>query len=113
MATSCHFNRASAAGLRSNTHIVPALSFSARRPRATVQLAAAKISAPQGVTLPPQIPLIVQNKSASMSQNGFVDNAERLNSRAAMVGFAALLLVESIGGKGLLELLGISVGRGI
>lgn len=60
---------------------------------------------------------------------GFVDNAERLNSRAAMVrapctqvhsrssttqiGFFALLAVEAIANKGLLELLGVTVGQGL
>jgi hypothetical protein len=44
---------------------------------------------------------------------GFVENAEVLNSRAAMIGFFALLLVEGIFGKGLLELIGVTVGKGL
>jgi hypothetical protein len=44
---------------------------------------------------------------------GFVENAERMNSRASMVGFVSLLLVEGIFGKGLLELVGVDVGHGI
>lgn len=44
---------------------------------------------------------------------GFVDNAEVTNSRAAMIGFFALLLLEAVTGKGILELMGIEVGNGI
>jgi hypothetical protein len=42
-----------------------------------------------------------------------VDNAERLNSRAAMLGFFALLAVEAISNKGLLELIGLQIGNGL
>ena len=38
---------------------------------------------------------------------GFVDNAEVMNSRAAMIGFFALILLEAVAGKGILELMGI------
>ncbi|MFP4133686.1 MAG: chlorophyll a/b-binding protein [Halothece sp.] len=38
---------------------------------------------------------------------GFNRYAERLNGRAAMVGFVALLLVEVLTGKGLLSWLGL------
>lgn len=38
---------------------------------------------------------------------GFNSYAERLNSRAAMIGFAAILLIEYITGKGLLAWLGL------
>lgn len=38
---------------------------------------------------------------------GFNSYAERLNSRAAMIGFAAILVIEYITGKGLLEWLGL------
>ena len=38
---------------------------------------------------------------------GFNDYAERLNGRAAMVGFTLLLLIEYITGKGLLAWLGL------
>ena len=44
---------------------------------------------------------------------GFVENAERWNSRAAMVGFVFIVLIEGITGKGLLELAGIVVGKGL
>lgn len=38
---------------------------------------------------------------------GFNSYAERLNSRAAMIGFAAILLIEYLTGKGLLAWLGL------
>lgn len=44
---------------------------------------------------------------------GFVDNAETINSRAAMIGFFALLALEAVAGKGILELVGIETGNGI
>lgn len=44
---------------------------------------------------------------------GFVDNAERMNSRAAMIGFFILLAIEGVTGKGLLELAGFKVGEGL
>jgi hypothetical protein len=39
---------------------------------------------------------------------GFNDYAERLNGRAAMVGFVVTLAIEYTTGKGLLEWLGLS-----
>ncbi|GLI61082.1 hypothetical protein VaNZ11_003349 [Volvox africanus] len=62
---------------------------------------------PAGVTLPPKQPDVPPPK------NGFVDYAERLNSRAAMIGFFALLAVEGIFGKGLLEIIGVTTGNGL
>ena len=44
---------------------------------------------------------------------GFVDNAERMNSRASMIGWWSLLLVEVVAGKGFLEIIGFTVGKGI
>ncbi len=38
---------------------------------------------------------------------GFNSYAERLNSRAAMIGFAAILIIEYTTGKGLLAWLGL------
>ncbi|MCC0178772.1 hypothetical protein I4641_17515 [Waterburya agarophytonicola K14] len=38
---------------------------------------------------------------------GFNSYAERLNSRAAMIGFAAILLIEYLTGKGFLAWLGL------
>jgi hypothetical protein len=44
---------------------------------------------------------------------GFVDNAERLNSRAAMIGWIALLIIEAVTNKGILEVFGFSTGGGL
>lgn len=38
---------------------------------------------------------------------GFNEYAERLNGRAAMIGFAAVLVIEYVTGQGLLSWLGI------
>ena len=38
---------------------------------------------------------------------GFNSYSERLNSRAAMIGFAAILLIEYFSGKGFLAWLGL------
>lgn len=44
----------------------------------------------------------------SQPKFGFNEYAERLNGRAAMVGFALALVIEYITGKGLLEWLGLN-----
>lgn len=41
-------------------------------------------------------------------KKGFNEYAERLNGRAAMVGFIVILLIEAITGKGVLTWLGLS-----
>ncbi|CAL6392051.1 unnamed protein product [Bathycoccus prasinos] len=66
-----------------------------------------KFASPPGVPQPPIVPVIEPGKF------GFVDNAETMNSRASMIGWWSLLLVELVAGKGLLELLGFTVGKGI
>ena len=62
---------------------------------------------PQGVTQPKRFPDIPPG------QFGFVDNAERLNSRAAMIGFIGILIVELIANRGILQLAGLNVGSGL
>eukprot|EP00218_Dolichomastix_sp_CCMP3274_P009550 CAMPEP_0170134234 /NCGR_PEP_ID=MMETSP0033_2-20121228/1773_1 /TAXON_ID=195969 /ORGANISM="Dolichomastix tenuilepis, Strain CCMP3274" /LENGTH=127 /DNA_ID=CAMNT_0010369779 /DNA_START=24 /DNA_END=407 /DNA_ORIENTATION=- len=64
-------------------------------------------ASPEGVPPPPVTP------EQTPLTFGFCENAERQNSRAAMMGFVSLLLVEAIAGKGLLEIIGIEVGNGI
>lgn len=44
---------------------------------------------------------------------GFNDYAERINSRACMIGFFALIAVEAITGQPFLQTLGIQVGNGL
>ena len=56
---------------------------------------------------PPIVPVI------EPATFGFVENAERQNSRASMIGWWSLLLVEAVAGKGLLEIAGFEVGKGI
>lgn len=65
------------------------------------------VASPPGVPPPPVIPVLEPGKV------GFVENAERWNSRASMVGWWSLLLVELVAGKGLLEIMGFTVGKGI
>ena len=36
-----------------------------------------------------------------------------MNSRAAMIGFFSLLAVEGIFGKGILEMVGVTIGKGL
>ncbi|MEW5307062.1 MAG: hypothetical protein WDW38_002131 [Sanguina aurantia] len=62
---------------------------------------------PPGVTLPPFQPQTPPTKY------GFVDNAETMNSRACMMGFFALLLLEAVTGTGLLDLMGFTTGSGL
>lgn len=59
------------------------------------------------------VPLPAKEPKFSESPVGFVRNAEVMNSRAAMMGFFALLLVEAILGGPILEPLGFTVGNGI
>ena len=66
-----------------------------------------KYASPPGVPQPPIVPIIEPGKF------GFVDNAETMNSRASMIGWWSLLLVELVAGKGLLELLGLPSGKGL
>ncbi|NJL85665.1 MAG: hypothetical protein HC886_06310 [Leptolyngbyaceae cyanobacterium SM1_1_3] len=40
-------------------------------------------------------------------KTGFNDYAERLNGRAAMIGFVAVVLIEFLTGKGVLSWLGL------
>lgn len=64
-------------------------------------------AAPKGVTQPPRQP------TTPPPMFGFVDNAERLNSRAAMIGWIALLIIEAVTNKGILEVFGFSTGGGL
>jgi hypothetical protein len=52
---------------------------------------------PQPTTLP----------KISQPKAGFNSSSEKLNGRAAMIGFAALLILEVFTGSGLLTLLGL------
>jgi hypothetical protein len=62
---------------------------------------------PQGVSMPPRQPDVPEPRF------GFVDWAEKINGRACMIGFFALLLVEGITSKPLLQVMGFTVGQGL
>ena len=76
---------------------------------ASSRAAAGRVAATAKVTLvePKVVPVV---KDATV---GFTFLAERLNSRAAMIGFFALLAVEGISGKAILELIGLDIGGGL
>jgi hypothetical protein len=44
---------------------------------------------------------------------GWVNWAEKINGRAAMLGFFGIILVEALAGKGIFELAGFTVGNGL
>ena len=48
------------------------------------------------------------NPNLSRPKTGFNDYAERLNGRAAMVGFVLTLVIEMVTGKGILSWLGLA-----
>lgn len=62
---------------------------------------------PKGVSLPARLP------SKEPLTFGFVDFAEKVNSRACMLGFIGTLIVEAVIHKGVLEAVGIRVGNGL
>lgn len=100
----------SVASTSSRCHSHRNASSSAVRSRAATVVVRANLTPvkpPAGVTLPPK------NPEVPPAMFGFVDWAEKMNSRAAMIGFFALLLVESVMGKGLLEAIGYKVGSGL
>ncbi|KAH8941039.1 hypothetical protein BDL97_14G016900 [Sphagnum fallax] len=75
------------------------------RPSLLVARAAAKL--PTGVEPPkeePKLPILFW---------GFTENAEVWNSRAAMIGLFGIIAVEAIINKGILQLLGIEIGKGL
>eukprot|EP00892_Ulva_mutabilis_P006852 jgi/Ulvmu1/4539/UM002_0265.1 len=71
------------------------------------RVSACVLAPPKGVTEPSREPV------QPPANFGFVYNAERLNSRACMIGFFALIALEAIIHKGLLEAVGITVGQGL
>ena len=79
----------------------------AENKRAQAARAASARASPPGVPPPPIVPV------ARPPMFGFVENAERWNSRASMIGWWSLLLVEGVAGKGLLDLVGVKTGQGI
>ena len=62
---------------------------------------------PQGVTAPKRLP------ETPLARFGFVTWAEKINGRAAMLGFIGTVLVEAIAHRGVLEIAGLTVGNGL
>ena len=92
-------------GLRSSPLSSRSVRPAAARPARAVAVRAVQL--PSGVTAPKRVP------QAPEAKFGFVYNAERLNSRACMLGFIGTLLVEAIAHKGVLEMVGLRVGQGL
>lgn len=82
-----------------------ALPVRPRPIRRSVAVQAAKL--PAGVTAPPRFP------EPQFQRFGWVNWAEKINGRAAMMGFFGILIVEAIAGKGFFEMLGLTVGNGL
>jgi hypothetical protein len=76
----------------------------ARRPRAVVVRAA---ELPKGVSSPTRVPEV------PLARFGFVYWAEKINGRAAALGFFGTLIVEAISRTPVLELMGLRVGQGL
>ncbi|KAG2335033.1 hypothetical protein Bca52824_006213 [Brassica carinata] len=80
-------------------------SFCARRKQQCPRVEAAKL--PDGVIVP---------KAQPKSQPafwGFTQTAEIWNSRACMIGLIGTFIVELILNKGILELIGVEIGKGL
>lgn len=90
-------------------HLAPVASGPAGalagRARPCVLVRAAKL--PEGVPAPKEQPRL------SSAIFGFTTNAEILNSRSAMIGLIALVILEWATGKGILEMLGLDIGKGL
>uniref|UniRef100_A0A7S3R5M3 High light inducible protein n=1 Tax=Dunaliella tertiolecta TaxID=3047 RepID=A0A7S3R5M3_DUNTE len=63
--------------------------------------------------LPPKVTLPPVQPEVPPPAFGFVDNAERINSRACMIGFFALIALEYFTNSGLLDMLGFNTGVGL
>lgn len=76
-----------------------------RNPRLAFKIQAAKI--PAGVEMPKAEP---QFKPPFL---GFTKTAEIWNSRACMIGLIGTFIVELIIHKGILEVIGVEIGKGL
>ena len=75
--------------------------------RARRAVAVRALPLPAGVSAPKRLP------QAPEPRFGFVNWAEKINGRAAMIGFIGTLLFEAIARKGVLELIGVTTGQGL
>ncbi|KAK4342930.1 hypothetical protein RND71_038746 [Anisodus tanguticus] len=69
------------------------------------KIQAAKL--PAGVELPKEVPKL------SRPFLGFTKTAEIWNSRACMIGLIGTFIVELIVNKGILEMIGVEIGKGL
>ncbi|KAI5072657.1 hypothetical protein GOP47_0012763 [Adiantum capillus-veneris] len=82
-------------------------SAPARRANGCVSLCIRAAKLPSGVETPKEEPKL------PTALWGFTQNAERWNSRAAMLGIIGIFLVELIIQKGILQVIGFEVGKGL
>ncbi|XP_006341011.1 high-light-induced protein, chloroplastic [Solanum tuberosum] len=73
--------------------------------RTSFNIQAAKV--PAGVELPKEVPKL------SKPLLGFTNTAEIWNSRACMIGLIGTFIVELIFNKGILEMIGVEIGKGL
>ncbi|XP_009595156.1 light-harvesting complex-like protein OHP1, chloroplastic [Nicotiana tabacum] len=73
--------------------------------RASFKIQAAKL--PTGVELPKEVPKL------SRPFLGFTRTAEIWNSRACMIGLIGTFIVELIFNKGILQMIGVDIGKGL
>lgn len=66
-----------------------------------------KFTLPKKVTVPSKFPY------KKLQIFGFVENAERLNSRLSMIGFFGILFLEFLINKGILDVFGLNTGSGL
>jgi len=104
------FSRSQVAGVRPSRVLAlrrrPAQSSSRRSLLVKAEFGSAA-KPPKEVSQPPRQPEVPP------ARFGFNEYAERINSRACMIGFFALILVEALTGQGFLQTIGIQVGRGL
>ncbi|BBN19936.1 hypothetical protein MPTK1_8g15010 [Marchantia polymorpha subsp. ruderalis] len=79
-------------------------SFGSRPRRSSISCAA---KLPKGVEAPKEEPKL------PTSFWGFTENAEVWNARASMIGLFGIILLELFAKKGLLEMIGVEVGKGL
>ncbi|MCD7454816.1 Light-harvesting complex-like protein ohp1, chloroplastic [Datura stramonium] len=86
-----------------NQHFFP--NFNINTKRVSFNIQAAKL--PAGVELPKEVPKL------SRPLLGFTKTAEIWNSRACMIGLIGTFIVELIFNKGILEMIGVEIGKGL
>ncbi|WOL09285.1 hypothetical protein Cni_G18038 [Canna indica] len=88
-------------GIRRNSTSLPHL----KNHRRSLSIRASKL--PAGVELPKEEPKLIEPFL------GFTRTAEVWNSRACMIGLIGTFIVELIFNKGILQMIGVDVGKGL